>query len=261
MACDEDSSTPGDRPVDQRRRRDARARRHLFGDPVRNHGTLSLGTTTGLTFDGGRRHGRRHHDFHGTLADINNALATTSYAGDAAFIGSATVGISVTDPVGGAVATGTGAATSDSEAITVTVTAANDPVTASAPATASVRGPFDCDQRAVDQRTSMRRLRPTAVYGDAVFVHGALMLCTLTGLTFTASDGTADASMTFHGTLADINTALATASYAADADFNGSDTLGFHGDRHGRRRGGDRHGRRPATARPSISPSPRRTTR
>ena len=69
---------------------------------------------------------------------------------------------------------------------------------------------------------------------------GALTLITLTGLTFTAGDGTADAAMTFHGTLADINTALATASYAADANFNGSATSAFTvTDRSAA--GGDRH--------------------
>src|SRR5258705_196986 len=36
---------------------------------------------------------------------------------------------------------------------------------------------------------------------------------------------TADATMTFTGTLADINTALGTASYSPDADYNGAATV------------------------------------
>src|SRR5204863_175024 len=71
-------------------------------------------------------------------------------------------------------------------------------------------------------------LAPSGVYEVTLSAsHGALTLTTLTGLTFTAGDGTSDASMTFHGTLADINTALGTAGYAPDADYNGADTIAF----------------------------------
>src|SRR5262249_41825743 len=58
--------------------------------------------------------------------------------------------------------------------------------------------------------------------------HGTLTLSTLAGLTFTAGDGTSDATMTFHGTLADINTALATASYLGNADYNGVEAIVLH---------------------------------
>ncbi|HKS28088.1 MAG TPA: cadherin-like domain-containing protein [Pyrinomonadaceae bacterium] len=51
--------------------------------------------------------------------------------------------------------------------------------------------------------------------------HGKLTLTTNPGLTFTVGDGTDDVTMTFHGTLADINTALATTKYTPDANFNG----------------------------------------
>ena len=48
-----------------------------------------------------------------------------------------------------------------------------------------------------------------------------MTLTTLTGLTFTVGDGTGDTTMTFHGTLAAINTALATAKYTPTANYNG----------------------------------------
>ena len=73
--------------------------------------------------------------FHGTLAALNAALATASYAGAADYNGSAQVSFSVTDGFGATVATGSGSATSDSRTVNVTVTAVNDPVSASAPAT------------------------------------------------------------------------------------------------------------------------------
>ncbi len=55
--------------------------------------------------------------------------------------------------------------------------------------------------------------------------HGVLTMSTLTGLTFTTGDGTDDATMTFSGTKAALNTALATLSYDPASDYHGSDTL------------------------------------
>src|SRR5262249_27047022 len=55
--------------------------------------------------------------------------------------------------------------------------------------------------------------------------HGTLTLSGLTGLGFTAGDGTADATMTFNGTQADINAALSGMTYTPAGDYNGPDTL------------------------------------
>lgn len=55
--------------------------------------------------------------------------------------------------------------------------------------------------------------------------HGALTLASTTGLTFSVGDGTSDASMTFTGTIANINTALASVTYVPTAAYAGSDTL------------------------------------
>ena len=55
--------------------------------------------------------------------------------------------------------------------------------------------------------------------------HGTLTLSGTTGLTFSAGDGSADASMSFSGTLADINNALQGLVYAPGSGYNGSDTL------------------------------------
>lgn len=54
---------------------------------------------------------------------------------------------------------------------------------------------------------------------------GTLSLASTAGLSFTTGDGTADASMTFSGTAADINAALAGLSYTPTPDVNGADTL------------------------------------
>jgi len=55
--------------------------------------------------------------------------------------------------------------------------------------------------------------------------NGALTLSGLTGLTFSTGNGTADASITFSGTVTDINNALDGLSYTPAANYNGADTL------------------------------------
>ena len=57
--------------------------------------------------------------------------------------------------------------------------------------------------------------------------HGTLTLAALSGLSFGAGDGTADATMTFSGTIANLNAAIATVTYAPAADYNGPAALTF----------------------------------
>ena len=65
----------------------------------------------------------------GTLAEVNAALQTVSYTPDADFHGTAAVSVTVTDEVGGVIASGAGAATGNTTTLDITVTAENDPVT------------------------------------------------------------------------------------------------------------------------------------
>jgi hypothetical protein len=90
------------------------------------NGTLTLTTTTGLTFGAGDGSGDTTMTFQGTRADINSALATAKYTPTANYNGSAQITLQVTDKFGGIVATGTGAETSDSDVIAVTVNSVND---------------------------------------------------------------------------------------------------------------------------------------
>jgi hypothetical protein len=55
--------------------------------------------------------------------------------------------------------------------------------------------------------------------------NGVLTLAGTTGLSFITGDGTSDSSMTFSGTVADINAALATLTYTPTSNFNGASTL------------------------------------
>ncbi len=58
-------------------------------------------------------------------------------------------------------------------------------------------------------------------------LHGAISLASKTGLTFSGGTGTSDTSMTFTGTLAQINAAIAGLSYKPVTNYIGADTLTF----------------------------------
>ena len=67
---------------------------------------------------------------------------------------------------------------------------------------------------------------PTATTEVTLSVtNGALTLSQLTGLTFLTGDGTSDATMTFYGSISNINSALNGLSYSPTANYNGSATL------------------------------------
>src|SRR5690349_5527648 len=176
-----------------------------------SHGALTLSTLTGLTFTAGDGTADGSMTFHGTLGSINIALATASYAGSANYNGSDTIAFTVTDQFNSVVAAGSGGATSDSKSIAVTVSAVNDSVTASAPASVSLAEDASVAVTGLSISDVDATLAPGGVYEVSLSAsHGALLPCTPLLLSFTAGDGTADGSMTFHGTLGSINTALAT---------------------------------------------------
>jgi hypothetical protein len=56
-------------------------------------------------------------------------------------------------------------------------------------------------------------------------LHGTITISGTSGLTFSAGDGTDDATMTFSGSISDINTALASIDYAPELDYAGADTV------------------------------------
>ncbi|NLX56285.1 MAG: hypothetical protein GXY58_14345, partial [Planctomycetaceae bacterium] len=55
--------------------------------------------------------------------------------------------------------------------------------------------------------------------------HGRLTLPQRTGLAFTVGDGVSDQALTFTGTLADLNAALASVQYLGHTNYSGADTL------------------------------------
>jgi Ca2+-binding RTX toxin-like protein len=188
------------------------------------NGTLTLGGTTNLTFSVGDGVADSTMTFTGTLTNINAALATVTYNPTANFNGSDTLSIT-TDDQGN---TGNGGALSDIDNVVINVTSVNDAPVNTVPGaqttnedTARVFSSGNSNQISIADVDA----GSNAVQVTLGVVNGTLTLGSTTGLSFAGGDGTADPTMTFTGTLTDINAALATVTYNPTANFNGSDTL------------------------------------
>ncbi|MDP6720840.1 MAG: hypothetical protein QGF59_19400, partial [Pirellulaceae bacterium] len=159
--------------------------------------------------------------FTGKIEDINHALDGVTFAPTPDFNGAASLQI-ITDDQGN---TGSGGPLSDDDTIAITVGAVNDnPVN-------SVPGP-----QATDEDTplvfnagggNLISVSDVDAGGSPLQVtlngtNGLVTLSGTAGLTFSAGDGTSDASMTFTGTLGSINAALDGLTFAPTPDFNGA---------------------------------------
>ena len=85
------------------------------------NGTLSLATTTGLTFSSGSNDSKSF-TITGLITDINTALAGLTYQGDLNFNGTDQLSIFVSDKGN----SGTGEVLTDAESVTINVNAVND---------------------------------------------------------------------------------------------------------------------------------------
>lgn len=108
---------------------------------------------------------------------------------------------------------------------TVTVTAVNDAPVNSVPAAQSTNEDTplvfsSANGNAISIADLDAGTSPVQVSLTAT--NGVLTLTGTTGLSFASGDGSADASMSFTGTVADINAALDGLSFAPDANYNGA---------------------------------------
>ena len=157
--------------------------------------------------------------FTGTVANVNAALTQVNYLGNANSNGTDALTISVDDQGN----TGSGGAKTDSRSVTITVLAVNDapvltvPGEQATPANVAlnISGISIAD---VDAGSALMQVSLTATRGQ-------LTLAGVTGLTFTVGDGTSDAAMTFTGTLANLNAALAPLRYTPNAGYTGMDSI------------------------------------
>jgi hypothetical protein len=151
---------------------------------------------------------------HGTVSVVAGVL---TYTPNSNYNGSDTFNYTISD----------GHNHTDTASVTLTVSAVNDPVTTNAPTEADVYEEHQTLVTGLSISDVDTALAPAGVYEVTLTAtHGTLTLTTLTGLTFTGgSDGTDDITMTFHGTLSAINTALATTKFTGDTDYVGDATL------------------------------------
>ena len=183
------------------------------------NGRLTLAQITGLTFTVGDGTSDAAMTFTGTVGNVNLALARVDYLGNANYAGADSLSVSVDDQAN----TGSGGAKTDSRSIAITVAAVNDAPVLTVPGAQTVNedtllpitGISVAD---VDAATGAVKITMSVA-------SGRLTLAQITGLTFTVGDGTSDAAMTFTGTVANVNLALARVDYLGNADFSGADSL------------------------------------
>jgi hypothetical protein len=174
------------------------------------HGTLTLGTTNGITFTAGSNNSASMA-VSGTLANLNAAINGLVYLPTSGYTGTDSLQLSLVD---------NGDSLSGSATVPITV---NGPPIITAPATASVTVnsslTFSGSISLTDASAS-----GTSDSLTITVAHGALTLATTTGLTFTAGSNDT-ASLTVTGALANLNSALNGLTYQPMAGYLGSDSL------------------------------------
>ncbi len=185
------------------------------------NGRLTLGDPGSVVFTVGDGLADTTMTFRGTAAVVNAALESSSLAPTANFTGTATVTMTTND-----LGNSGGPAKTDVDTIAVTITAIND-----APVIAMPLSTFTNEDTtrvfAVNQgnAVTVADVDAVALQVSLASAAGVLTLPTKTGLTFQAGDGTADASMTFTGTVAAITTAMNGMSFVTTPNFVGTGSI------------------------------------
>jgi large repetitive protein len=180
-----------------------------------SNGTLSLGSTSGITFPTGTSDNSALIVIEGTISDLNNAINNLIYRPSADYNGSDTLTITVNDQ-----GTSVGGAKTTTQTVAITVRPVNDAPVLTAPGTAAATtaapvtiSGFDY----ADVDAGNGTMQATMTVG-----HGTLTVAAAAGLTI-AGNGTA--SVTVTGTLAALHAGLASVTYKSDYAFAGDDTL------------------------------------
>ena len=185
------------------------------------NGLLTLSGLTGLSFSAGDGSADATMTFTGTLANVNAALNGLQFSPTTAFQGVATVQIATTD-FG---RSGASSPKSDTDSVTVEVGVVNHAPVNTVPAAQAI------DVNGIALFSSATGTQISVSDADAgsnliqvtlTAANGTINLSGNKGLTFTTGDGTADATMTFTGTVTDINAALNGMTFVAAANFVGT---------------------------------------
>ena len=191
-----------------------------------NNGVLRLTSIANLTFSAGDGTDDATMTFRGTVTDINAALNTLSYRPAQDFNGSATLQITTND-LGGTLGSNP---QQDTDTLTITVTPVNDAPTLVAPTTRTTTqggnvtfsgtGANGIVAADVDIGTALAQATLSAINGTLTVAPG-----TAASLNFSVGDGTADTTMTFTGTLANLNAALNGLVFTPNVNFTGQATV------------------------------------
>ena len=190
---------------------------------VATNGTMTLNGIAGLSFTLGDGTTDASMTFTGTISAINTSLNGMQFNPSPGFFGAASIQITTNDQGN----TGSGGALQDQDTLTITVIQVNQPPVNSVPGAQTINE--DTSRTFSSGNGNLISISDPDAGGATVRVslsvsNGTLTLSGTTGLVF-GSGANGTASMTFDGTIANINTALNGLVYAPTANFNGSDTL------------------------------------
>jgi hypothetical protein len=177
------------------------------------HGTITLASTTGLSFTTGMN-GSASFTVTGTAANLNAALSGMVYTPTRSFSGSDSLTMKVADPNGQSALTN----------VTLRVNVIAPTLTAPTTGTVPQNGTLTFYKRAikiadVNASTDIEQVVLTATRGN-------LRLASTTGVTF-VSGANNSPSMTIGGTLTGLNASLNGLRFTPTTDFNGSGTIGI----------------------------------
>lgn len=179
-----------------------------------SHGTLTLSTTSGLTFTAGSN-GSASFTVTGTVTNLNAALNNLKYTPTSNYTGSDSLLISITDP---------GDSESASKSVAITVNAYSPPtVTAPGSATAPENGSLVFSS---SNLISVADSGPGSGSDSLQLTvsHGTVTLSTTSGLTITAG-ANGSATVTVTGSIANLNAALNGLTYKPTSGYTGADSL------------------------------------
>ena len=186
-------------------------------------GTLTATSGSGVTVSGS---GTGSLTLNGSLANINSFITASnlSFVTASNATSNVTLNVGINDNGN----TGTGGSLTASTTVTLAVTAINDAPVNTAPTTQTIHQDTNLVFNSgngnlisisdVDSGGSTERVTLTVT-------HGLITLSGTTGLAFSVGSGTGDSTMTFDGTLSDINTALNGLTFTPTSSYNGSASL------------------------------------
>lgn len=183
------------------------------------NGILSIGSTPGVTFTNGTTNQSSTLILSGTLSALNSALQTLTYRSNNNFSGTDSIAIDVNDNG----STGSGIVLSDSKTIAITILSTNSaPVITLPPAPATNAG----QDLAISGISISDPDIGTGIETVTISAsNGVLSLTPNPGIEFLQGNGTQNSRITFRGSLASVNTALASLVYRANTNFQGFDPI------------------------------------